>query len=387
MTFASTPPDPVACRHRTMRGPVLVAFTAVVLMVLAGCSLAPSGAQGPQPVEHLIVGQLQALPGVESAEVERDATTGFVNLRVRLAPDANATQIGDIGVVASGFPESEFAPGSYPGEVALELQESVYSYFSLAGEQALRDQLSYWHSLAGTGLAAVKVETYTPPPVQGEQPGQTGASGVTFSNSQLGRIVTVTLPEGLDEQGVTGLFGAVRAVPDPGAASGEWAVLGLTASSGGYFSSARFPGDEDLRLFTEITGIFEGLGAPDTLRFELNRSASPQLKLNVVAFDEALEGVPAERAEEVFQSTVVWQQLKNAVAHMDGTRFDFGVSIMSNLLADASNFRLEVSVVDCAFAFDEHWMGLSEELSRSWLSVREQREPGSTSSGSCKVRR
>lgn len=372
---------------------------AAAIAALTGCSLSPAESSGPQTVGHAIAAELEAMPGVEAVTVERAQSTGLVDLDVRISPQATGAQIGDIGAAAAAFPESEFSAGSYPGEVELSLGRSLFSYFSLAGEQALRDQLGYWHGLVSTGLETVNVRTHTPqPPAQPEpaqsEPVQSGQDasgspqtpgGFTLSNSRLGRFVSVALPEGLDAAGATALLDAARAVPDPGAAGGVWVVAGVTDSSRGQFASPEFPSSEDLRVFTDMTGVFEGLGAPGTLQFSLDRQASPQAVLDVAAFDGSLEGVPQQRAEPVFRDTLAWQQLKRAVARLDSTGLDFGVSIMSNPLADASNFQLEVRVVDCTFVPDRRWSELSRELSEAWLHAREAREPGSTVSGGCAV--
>ncbi|MDO5051783.1 MAG: hypothetical protein Q4E05_02700 [Pseudoclavibacter sp.] len=399
MIPATTAADPPASPVRRRGGAVAVFAGAATVAALTGCSLSPAESSGPQMVGHAIAAELEAMPGVEAVTVERAQSTGLVDLDVRISPQATGEQIGDIGVAASVFPESEFSAGSYPGDVELSLGRSLFSYFSLAGEQALREQLGYWHGLVSAGLETVNVRTHTPqPPPEPPQSGpvasgleasgpQQTPGGFTLSNSRLGRFVSIALPEGLDAAGATALLDAARAVPDPGAAGGVWVVAGVTDSSRGQFASPEFPSSEDLRVFTDMTGVFEGLGAPGTLQFTLDREASPQAVLDVAAFDGSLEGVPQQRAEPVFRDTLAWQQLKRAVARLDSTGLDFGVSIMSNPLADASNFQLEVRVIDCTFVPDRRWNELSRELSEAWLLAREAREPGSTASGGCAVGR
>lgn len=352
--------------------PVAPVFCALLLIGgIAGCASSDATAL-PATAEAEIdefEAALEELPGVDDAHLTTSASGTQVHLAVELDGDVTPDQVEVIAVEANTLRTAELPEGVYPGQIELHLGESVYTHFSTATEEALREQASFWVRLTHTGVESVSMRTYAQP--LGESPGESPLPSSSTSspdaapllmNTPTGRYVGVTLPDDADEADAA--IDELGSVPDPGSSIGEWHIISSDARIRAEFAAPTLPATEDIGVATTLLSVLEGIDDDATLSLRITRGESMphHIAAEMTAFDESLEDADAETVEDALRETPIWPATIAMVETLKTTGADFDVSLLSNTLHDVGSFVFEVSMVDCEFAGDEAWPGLSSEV-------------------------
>lgn len=385
--------------------PVLIA--AVMMTMLAGC------ASGPFPSVQSALESfnqtLRSLPGVEASSLDRPPVDGVVkvDLIVTLADDVTEEELVDIGEYTTTFPAMQLGQGQFPGVVELRLAGSAYSYFDLATPEALHAQLAYWRELTTVGFESISTRTYSAPvtagmfqitdevgnetaaglPVQegeGEQAQATEAplaassspspspdsTAPSLSSAALGRLVVIELSsdERDDEERTAELLEAARTIEDPGAATGEWDLMGLAPFTTGQFVQSGIPSSEQITFVRETSAVFDASEQLASVHVRVDDSLAGSTQVNVTAFDDTMEGVRSADAAKKFRETTEWQELLELVPELQQTNRDFSVNFVGNNLTGLGVFELKFGVRDCEFWSGSQWPDLSRELEMNWAS-------------------
>lgn len=384
--------------------PVFIA--AVMMTMLAGC------ASGPFPSVQTALESfnqtLRSLPGVEASSLDRPPVDGAVkvDLVVTLAEEVTEEELADIGDYASTFPTVQLDRGQWAGTVELRLAGSAYSYFDLTTPESLHAQLSYWRELSAVGFESVSTRTYSAPVTPGmfeetdrasgaaadgfaAQEGEsepsltqapseptpataspTESSVPSLSAAARGRLVVIELSseERGDSERTMQLLDSARALHDPGAATGEWDLMGLAPFTTGQFVQSVLPTAEQIEFVREASAAFDDSEQLASVHVRVDDSTLGGTQVNVTAFDDTMEGVKAGEAAKVFQETVEWRELLDLVPELQRTNRDFSVNFVGNNLTGLGVFELKFGVRDCEFWSGSQWPDLSRELQLAWAS-------------------
>ncbi|WP_146080587.1 MULTISPECIES: hypothetical protein [unclassified Pseudoclavibacter] len=384
--------------------PVFIA--AVMMTMLAGC------ASGPFPSVQTALESfnqtLRSLPGVEASSLDRPPVDGAVkvDLVVTLAEEVTEEELADIGDYASTFPTVQLDKGQWAGTVELRLAGSAYSYFDLTTPESLHAQLGYWRELAAVGFESISTRTYSAPvsagmfevtdqasgaaadgltsreaeaqPSETQAPGDpapatvspTESSAPSLSAAARGRLVVVELSseERGDSERTTQLLETARAIHDPGAATGEWDLMGLAPFTTGQFVQSELPTAEQVEFVRETSAVFDESEQLASVHVRVDDSALGGTQVNVTAFDDTMQGIKAGEAAKAFRETVEWQELRDLVPELQRTNRDFSVNFVGNNLTGLGVFELKFGVRDCEFWSGSQWPDLTRELQLTWGS-------------------
>lgn len=380
--------------------PVLIA--AVMMTMLAGC------ASGPFPSVQSAVDSfnqtLRSLPGVDASSLDRPPVDGAVkvDLIVTLTDDVTDEELADIGDYTSTFPTVQLGQGQYPGAVELRLSGSAYSYFDLASPEALHAQLAYWRELTAVGFESVSTRTYSAPVTAGmfavtdevgddaaaglsSQEGEsaettpsavpetlqpTASSAPSLTSAARGRLVVVELSSDArdDDKRTAQLLESARSLEDPGAATGEWDLMGLAPYTTGQFVQSAIPSSAQIDFVRETSAVFDESEQLASVHVRVDDAYSGSTQVNVTAFDDTMEGVKSADAAKKFRETVEWRELTQLVPELQRTNRDFSVNFVGNNLTGLGVFELKFGVRDCEFWSGSEWPDLSREIEMTWAS-------------------
>ncbi len=362
--------------------PVFIA--AVMMTMLAGC------ASGPFPSVQTALESfnqtLRSLPGVEASSLDRPPVDGAVkvDLVVTLAEEVTEEELADIGDYASTFPTVQLDQGQWAGTVELRLAGSAYSYFDLTTPESLHAQLAYWRELTAVGFESISTRTYSAPVTAGmfevtEQVSgdpapatvsPTETSAPSLSAAARGRLVVIELSseERGDSERTMQLLETARALDDPGAATGEWDLMGLAPFTTGQFVQSALPTPEQIEFVRETSAVFDESEQLASVHVRVDGSALGGTQVNVTAFDDTMQGVKAAEAAKAFRETVEWQELLDLVPELQSANRDFSVNFVGNNLTGLGVFELKFGVRDCEFWSGSQWPDLTRELQLAWAS-------------------
>lgn len=380
--------------------PVLIA--AVMMTMLAGC------ASGPFPSVQSAVESfnqtLRSLPGVDASSLDRPPVDGAVkvDLIVTLTDDVTDEELANIGDYTSTFPAVQLGQGQYPGVVELRLSGSAYSYFDLATPEALHEQLAYWRDLTAVGFESVSMRTYSAPVTAGmfsvtdevadetdagfsSQEGEssestpsavpatlppTASSAPSLTSAARGRLVVVELSSDArdDDKRTAQLLESARSLEDPGAATGEWDLMGLAPFTTGQFVQSAIPSSAQIDFVRETSAVFDESEQLASVHVRVDDAFAGGTQVNVTAFDDTMEGVRSADAAKKFRETVEWRELTQLVPELQKTNRDFSVNFVGNNLTGLGVFELKFGVRDCEFWSGSEWPDLSRELQMTWAS-------------------
>lgn len=343
---------------------------AAALVAVAGCSAVPGTAAEESDAITSFGDAIQEMPGVASVAFTDGDIAGLLDLTVELEPDVSSADAQEIGVASSRFALTELPPGTYAGDVELHQDASRYSYFSAPDEAAIREQVGYWLALANSGVGSASVATYRPPVQSTPAPeGATASGQPVIVNSPTGRYVGLTFTDPDDPDAVAEQLDAVRAVEDPGAGAGRWALEGLAPQSVAEFVQAGMPDAESIDVASSIASAVGDLDDRGSMRITTDaEDPEPWTSVEITSFDDKLEGASGAEAEATFRETSVWGALGPVVRTLAASGHDFSVSVVSNALEDSGNFHLGVGVDDCAYNGDGSWPRLGDELRDEWVA-------------------
>ncbi|WP_146080268.1 hypothetical protein [Pseudoclavibacter sp. RFBG4] len=362
--------------------PVFIA--AVMMTMLAGC------ASGPFPSVQTALESfnqtLRSLPGVEASSLDRPPVDGAVkvDLVVTLAEEVTEEELADIGDYASTFPTVQLGQGQWAGTVELRLAGSAYSYFDLTTPESLHAQLAYWRELTAVGFESISTRTYSAPVTAGmfevteQVPGDpalatvspTESGAPSLSAAARGRLVVIELSseERGDSERTMQLLETARALDDPGAATGEWDLMGLAPFTTGQFVQSALPTPEQIEFVRETSAVFDESEQLASVHVRVDDSALGGTQVNVTAFDDTMQGVKAAEAAKAFRETVEWQELLDLVPELQSANRDFSVNFVGNNLTGLGVFELKFGVRDCEFWSGSQWPDLTRELQLAWAS-------------------
>ncbi|PPG30287.1 hypothetical protein C5E10_12620 [Pseudoclavibacter sp. RFBG4] len=369
----------------TMPRSALPVFIAAVMMtMLAGC------ASGPFPSVQTALESfnqtLRSLPGVEASSLDRPPVDGAVkvDLVVTLAEEVTEEELADIGDYASTFPTVQLGQGQWAGTVELRLAGSAYSYFDLTTPESLHAQLAYWRELTAVGFESISTRTYSAPVTAGmfevteQVPGDpalatvspTESGAPSLSAAARGRLVVIELSseERGDSERTMQLLETARALDDPGAATGEWDLMGLAPFTTGQFVQSALPTPEQIEFVRETSAVFDESEQLASVHVRVDDSALGGTQVNVTAFDDTMQGVKAAEAAKAFRETVEWQELLDLVPELQSANRDFSVNFVGNNLTGLGVFELKFGVRDCEFWSGSQWPDLTRELQLAWAS-------------------
>ncbi|PPG42739.1 hypothetical protein [Pseudoclavibacter sp. RFBA6] len=386
--------------------PALIA--AVMMTMLAGC------ASGPFPAVQSALDSfnqtLRSLPGVEASSLDRPPVDGAVkiDLIVTLTDDVTEAELADIGDFASTFPTVQLGQGQYPGAVELRLAGSAYSYFDLPTPEALHAQLAYWRQLVAVGFESISTRTYSAPVTAGmleatdsvagdpsadrasqhgefaqeeapptNSPGlsapeatPTASSAPALTSAARGRLVVVELSSDERDDGArtAQLLDAARSLDDPGAATGEWDLMGLAPFTTGQFVQSALPTADQIDFVRETRAVFDESDQLASVHVRVDDSSAGSTQVNVTAFDDTMEGVKSADAAETFRETAEWSELMQLVPELQQANRDFSVNFVGNNLTGLGVFELKFGVRDCGFWSGSQWPDLSRDLEMAWAA-------------------
>src|SRR5699024_102992 len=122
------------------------------------------------------------------------------------------------------------------------------------------------------------------------------------------RYVLVELPDHLDRDQVAVLLPELSEISDPGAPGGQWDFMNLAPRTKGEFASAEFPSVTELQSAVIAGSTFVGVPGVASIDIMRDRGHHTPLRIEIVAFDDAMDEVTSDEAEVAFAQTKAWAQ-------------------------------------------------------------------------------
>lgn len=340
-----------------------LAMSVVAVLATTGCASASpqTETQVDQFSSHIL--KLQELPGVGQVDLNANELTSSASLSVSLEEDVAPEDLAGIGAAVTAFSTDAETRGYVPTEPIVRVEDSTFSYFDGLTAGQVSEQLGYWLGLHREGVDSVRMRTYS---TMMNVPAH-GVRGAEAELEQPPRYVLVDLPDEINEAQLRSMIDGLSSLEDPGAPGGQWDFLNLAPRTKGEYASPNFPSTTELSYAVTAGNHFATVAGLANVEVVRDRGHDTPLQIRIAVFDDVMDGVGTDGAEEMFQSTEAWSHLMDLVSLLESAgSLDYGVEVLANPLTDGGNFQLEFSVHGCEFTADSTWPKLAEALTVSW---------------------
>lgn len=364
-----------------MRAPITVIAVLLVFASLTGCANRTEEPAASVGTWDALLAAFTAVDGVADVDIDVNEQRESAALAVELAPSIDGEHLAALAALLEEFPGEAAERGYEFTSTRIASGASQYGYLGGVTGQALVDQLGYWIGLLNAGAESVSVRGFDTPAAQ------TLLGDGTTASEPGPRYVLVELPEGITASELGSILGSLAAVPDPGAPHGQWDFVNLAPATKGEYVGGAFPTRDVLKLDASTGELFTEMPGLASIVIRRDPDATEPMYVDIVAFDDAMDGVARDNAEVEFMKSDEYTRLTDLVQLFEARPApDYRVEVLSSTLGDGGNFHLWFDVNGCDFTFDSEWPVLAEHLGNVWTEhLAPARHGGASAAEACTV--